>query len=278
MKHQEGYFSINNGQSIYYQYWLPESKVKASVFVVHGLHEHCGRYQHLAKFLTDQGYAVYGLDFPGHGKSYGPRSYVDSFSDFIHPMESYLDMIKNWQPGLPVFFIGHSMGGLLAAAYLADHPGQVKGAVLSASLVKVPDYVSSFTLEVGKILSSVLPKVRIIGIDKEGLSRDPAIVQAYLDDPLVYNGKTTARISNELNFGINLLAERGSNIVEPLLILHGGADRLVDPAWSQYLHDIISSSDKKLIIYDGLYHEIFNEPESKTVFKDLIDWLEAHID
>ena len=274
MKHKEGYFSNDKGQSIYYQFWLPEGSVKGSAVIIHGLHEHCGRYQHLAEYLTGQGYAVYGLDFPGHGKSAGPRSYVDSYHDFINPLETYLDMIQDWQPGLPIYLMGHSMGGLLSAAYLTNRPPQVSGAILSGSLVKVPDYVSDFTLQVGKFLSAILPKLRLIAIEKEAISRDPAVVQAYIDDPLVFTGKTTARISNELNYAIALVEKKGANINVPLLILHGGADRLCEPSWSQYLYDLVSSSDKKLTIYDGLYHEIYNEPEAKKVFADLIDWLE----
>ena len=277
MKHQEGKYSINKGQSLYYQYWLPEGKVKASIFLVHGLNEHCGRYQHLASYLVDQSYAVYGLDLPGHGKSDGLRSYVGSYIDLIKPMESYLDMIKAWQPGVPVFMIGHSMGGLLATAYLAEHPGQVNGAVLSGSLVKVPDYVSAFTVQVGKILSTVLPKFRIVEVDKQGLSRDPGVVQAYIDDPLVFTGKSTVRLSNVINYGITLVENIGHKILEPLLILHGGDDRVCDPSWSQYLHDLISSPDKELIIYDGLFHEIYNEPEAATVFADVLNWLDRHI-
>ena len=276
MKHQEGNFLNNKGQSIYYQFWLPEGKVKASALIIHGLNEHCGRYQHLASYLTDKGYAVYGLDFPGHGKSAGLRSYVDSYVDFIDPLETYLEMIHTWHPGLPVFLLGHSMGGVIGAAFLIDHQDRVSGAVLSGSLVKVPEYVSDFTLQVGKILAAVLPKFRIIKLDAESVSRDPAVVQAYIDDPLVFTGKTTARISNEINNAIALVEKGGSKIKLPLLLLHGGADRLCDPSWSQYLHDLVSSQDKKLIIYDGLYHEIYNEPEADAVFADLLNWLEKH--
>ncbi|HDN04947.1 MAG TPA: alpha/beta hydrolase [Chloroflexi bacterium] len=277
MKHHEGNFSNNKGQSIYYQSWLPEGKVKASAIIAHGLNEHSGRYQHLAAFLTDKGYAVYGLDFPGHGKSAGPRSYVDSYYDFIDPLETYLEMIHSWQPDLPVFLLGHSMGGLISAAFLIDHQDRVSGAVLSGPLVKLPDYVSNFTLQLGKTLAALLPKFRIIQVDADGVSRDPAVVQAYKDDPLVYTGKITARISNEINNAIALVEQGGSKIKIPLLLLHGGADRLCDPSWSRYLHDLVSSPDKQLIIYDGLYHEVYNEPEADTVFADLLKWLEKHI-
>jgi alpha-beta hydrolase superfamily lysophospholipase len=276
MKHQEGNFDYHNNQSIYYQAWLPEGKSKASLFIVHGLHEHSARYKHVAAYLVDHGYALYSLDFPGHGKSDGMRSYIDSYLDFINIMEIYLEKILSWQPNQPIFLVGHSMGGLLSAVFLTDSPSTINGAILSGSLVQVPDYVSDLTIRVGKILSRILPKVRLVEIDKEGLSKDPAVVQAYRDDPLVYNGKTTARISNELNNAITQVEKNGSNINQPLLLLHGADDRICDPAWSQYLFDMVSSQDKQLIIYEGLYHEIYNEPEAATVFNDVLRWLEEH--
>jgi len=277
MKHQEGYFTNSTDQSIYYQYWLPEGKPKASVVINHGLHEHSGRYEHLVAFLTDNNFAVYGLDLPGHGKTPGIRSFVNSFNDFIEAVEIYLDMIRSWQPDLPVFLMGHSMGGLIAAVFLIDHQDQLRGAVLSGSLVQVPEYVSDLTLKMGNILSVLLPKFGVVRIDAEGLSRDPAVVQAYIDDPLVFTGKSKVRISNEINRGIILLEKEGTKIDLPLLILHGGADRVCDPSWSEYLHNLVSSPDKELIIYDGLFHEVYHEPENQTVYADLLNWLEKHI-
>jgi alpha-beta hydrolase superfamily lysophospholipase len=277
MKHDHGIFSNNKGQSIYYQVWSPGGKVKAAVYLVHGLHEHSGRYHHLASYLVEHDYAVYGLDLPGHGKSDGVRSYVDNFQDLIHPVKTYMDMIKSWQPGLPVFLVGHSMGGLVAAAYLTKYHNQINGAVISAPLVKVPDYVTPLTIQIGKVLARILPKITIVGIDKQGLCRDPDVVQDYIDDPLVINEKMTARIANEINVGIDLIENHGSKITTPVLLLHGGDDRICDPSWSQYVYDLVSSPDKKLIIYKGLYHEIFNEPEAETVITDVINWLEKRI-
>lgn len=276
MKHQDGNYQNSKGQSIYYQSWTPEGKVKATVLIVHGLHEHSNRYQHLAAFLSEHGYAVYGMDLPGHGRSVGLRSYVDELQDFFDPLDFCLDLIHEQQPGLPIYLLGHSMGGGIGASYLTKKQAQFQGAVFSGPLVMVPDYVSDFTLKVGKILSDILPKVRILAIDAQGVSRDPAVVEAYINDPLVYTGKVTARLSNEINQAIALIEKDGATIDIPLLLLHGGADSLCNPAYSEYLHDKVSSQDKKLIIYDGLYHEIFNEPEKKDVFSDLLQWLEEH--
>jgi acylglycerol lipase len=274
MKQQEGYFSEQD-QSIYYQYWLPESPPRAILLVIHGVNEHSGRYQHLAKFFTERGYAAYGLDLIGHGKSSGTRSFAKDLPAFIDPILNYLNMIKEWQPGLPVYLVGHSMGGLIGANILIDHQDIVQGAVLSGPLTLIPEYVSEFTIKTGKFLSSIMPKMRLLALDSEGLSRDKAVVQAYRDDPLVYNGKMTARISNVMNDGIARITADGSKIRLPILLLHGSDDSLCDPECSIYLHNLISSDQNQLIIYDGFFHEVYNEPEQETVFNDVLNWLDG---
>ena len=274
MKQQEGYFS-DQDQSIYYQYWLPESPPRAALLIIHGLNEHCGRYEHMAANFTEKGYAVYGLDLVGHGKSSGTRSFAEDFPAFTDPILTYLDMIKEWQPDLPLYLVGHSMGGLIGANFLIDHQAKVQGAVLSGSLTLLPEYVSDFTIKIGKLLSTVLPKMRLLAIDADGISRDKAVVQAYKDDPLVYIGKMTARISNVMNEGIARIAAEGSKINLPVLLLHGSKDSLCDPECSEYLHNLISSQQNQLIIYDELFHEVYNEPEQETVFNDLLNWLDG---
>jgi alpha-beta hydrolase superfamily lysophospholipase len=169
------------------------------------------------------------------------------------------------------------MGGLISSAFLIDYQGMVSGAVLSGSLVMVPDYITDLTISLGQVISSVMPKMRLVGIDSEGLSRDPSIVRAYQEDPLVYNGKATARISAEINKGIAQIAERGTAITCPVLILHGGADRVVNPRSSRYLFDLVSSTDKEIIIYEGYFHEVYNEPGKEKVFQDVLSWLNKHI-
>lgn len=273
MEHQEGSFLNHRGQSIYYQSWLPESQPQGILLILHGLHEHSGRYQHLASFFTEHGYAVYGLDFPGHGKSEGTRSFINSFDDITRTVFCYLEMIQGWQPETPVYVAGHSMGGLVSAIFLLEHQQHIQGAILSGSLVQVPDYITDFTISLGRLLGAVFPKLRILGIDAEGLSRDPEVVQAYLDDPLVFNGKTTARLSSEINAAISRLAEEGKAISIPVLLLHGSDDRVCDLDCSKYLYDLVSSRDKELIIYEGFYHEVYNEPDARDVFEDVLEWL-----
>ncbi|MCD6426319.1 MAG: lysophospholipase [Anaerolineales bacterium] len=272
MKQLEGYF-LEHNQSIYYQYWLPESPPRAILLIVHGLNEHCGRYQHLAEYFTGAGFGVYGFDLIGHGKSDGTRSFVQNFATFTNPILTILDLITKQHPDLPIYLVGHSLGGLIGAKFLIDHQDKISGAILSGSLVSVPEYVSDLTIKIGTIISKIIPKFRLIGIDKSGLSRDPQVVANYINDPLVYNGKSTARISSVINDGISYVKEKGSTISRPILILHGGQDRICDPSWSTYLHNLVSSQQNQLIIYDELFHEIYNEPEQETVFKDVLNWL-----
>ena len=152
VKHQEGFFKSSRGANIYYQYWTPEDNPKASLLICHGLAEHSGRYMNVVNHFVPLGYAVYGFDHVGHGKSDGARAHVKRFEDYTYTLKTYSDMVRDWQPGLPIFLIGHSLGGAISALYLLDHQTDLTGAVLSGPAVKVPDNISSATIFFGKIL------------------------------------------------------------------------------------------------------------------------------
>ena len=275
MNHQKGYFKNKQSQSIFHQQWLPDNKPKAMLLICHGLNEHSGRYHHLAKFFTEKGYGVFGFDHIGHGKSDGTRSFVKDFSTFTDPILVSLDKIKEINPDVPIFLLGHSLGGLIGISFLIDYQEKIQGAVISGPLAKVPDFVSDFTVKIGTIISKILPKLRLTGIEKSALSRDPEVVNNYINDPLVYNGKSTARISSVINEGIAYVAEKGSSVTAPILLLHGGQDKICNPSWSTYLHNLVSSQQNQLIIYDELFHEIYNEPEQDSVFADVFNWIES---
>ncbi len=276
MEHRDGFFAGIRDSAIYYQCWQPETDVKAVLLVVHGLAEHSGRYMNVVNHFVPLGYAVYALDHIGHGKSEGTRVYVDRFADYTVTLKLYFDLIRLEHPDTPVFLVGHSMGGLIGAVYLLDHQDELAGAVLSGPLAKVPDNTSPAILFLGKLLSTLLPKAGLLGLAAEGISRDPAVVQAYVNDPLVYTGKTTARLAAELMGAVQRLNAEAAKITLPLLILQGGADKLVDPAGAKLLYDTVSSVDKTLNIYEGFYHEVFNEPEREQVLGDVEAWLAAH--
>jgi alpha-beta hydrolase superfamily lysophospholipase len=277
MRHQEGTFKGIRNASIYYQGWLPEGESTAVLLIVHGLAEHSGRYMNVVNHFVPLGYAVYGVDHVGHGKSSGTRVYVERFEDYTDTLKIYFDMVRHWQPEKPVFLVGHSMGGLIGAVYLLDHQAELTGAVLSGPAVKVHGSVSPAVIFVGKLISVLMPKLGLIGLEAEGVSRDPAVVQAYVNDPLVCRGKVTARLSAELVKAVRLVTAEATKITLPILIVQGGADKLVDPKGAQMLYDAVSSADKTIKIYDGLYHEVFNEPEHDQVLGDIKAWLETHL-
>lgn len=276
MKHQEGTFKGIRGETIYYQSWLPEGEPRAILLIVHGLAEHSGRYANVVNRFVPLGYAVYGVDHVGHGKSSGTRVFVERFEDYTDTLKTYFKLIRDRQPAKPVFLLGHSLGGLIGVVYLLDHQAEVTGAVLSGPAVKIKDDVSRSFILLGKMISVLMPKAGVMGLDAEGVSRDPAVVQAYVNDPLVYRGKVTARLSAELVKAIRRVHAEASSIRLPILILQGSADRLVDPKGAQMLYDAVSSVDKAIKTYDGLYHEVYNEPERDQVLGDVEAWLETH--
>jgi len=277
MKYQDGFFPSADGTRIYHQSWLPDGVPKAGILLVHGLAEHAGRYTNLVNHMVSRNYAVYGLDHIGHGKSGGVRVYAKRFANFAEVLRSYVDQMQDRFPGLPIFLYGHSIGALIAAVFLFDHPAELAGVVFSGPCVKVPANVSAATVFLAKALSRITPKLGLSAVDASGISRDPAQVQAYIDDPLVYNGKTTARLACEMLKAMQRVPAEAAGIKLPVLIVQGGADTVVDPDGALMLHTAVGSADKALKVYDGLYHELHNEPEHPQVLADISSWLEEHL-
>ena len=276
MRHEEGFFQGIRGAHIYQQCWLPDGEPKAVLLIVHGLGEHSGRYGNVVNHLVPLGYALYGLDHVGHGKSEGTREYVERFEDFTDTLDAYREMVRQAQPDKPVVLYGHSLGGLISTTYLLDHQAGLAGAVLSAPLSRVPDHVSAMTITMGRVLSRLLPKAGVLPLDAAAVSRDPAVVQAYMDDPLVFHGKTPARLAAEMMRAMQRVTAEAGKITLPVMIFQGSADRL-DPGDARFLYDTVSSADKTLKVYEGLYHETHNEPECAMVLHDIEVWLEAHV-
>jgi len=277
MNHLEGTFKGVRGLQIYHQTWIPDGEIKAAILVVHVLGEYSGRYINVVNHMVPKGYAVYGFDLPGHGKSGGVREYVKEFSEYTQTVTAVFNIVRAEQPGKPVFLLGHSMGGLIACHYLLDHSADFQGAVISAPGIMIPEFVTKFTVFAGKALSIIAPKNGLIALDANAVSRDPDVVQAYVSDPLVFHGKTTARLSAEMLQAMMTVNEKIEQITVPLIGVHGSDDQLANPKASQLLNDRASSVDKTLKIYDGLYHEVFNEPEHEQVLGDVADWLDAHL-
>jgi alpha-beta hydrolase superfamily lysophospholipase len=277
MNHTEGTFKGVRGSNLYYQAWLPEGDVKAVLLIVHGIGEHSGWYMNVVNHFIPLGYAAYSYDHLGHGKSEGEREVINRFEDFTEPLTTYYNMVKNWQLGKPIFILGHSLGGLIACYYLLDNQDKFRGAVISAALVKVSASISSSTITMGKILSAIAPKAGLLALDATGISRDPAVVQAYVNDPLVFHGKTPARLAAEMLRALQRVTAEVSKITLPFIVVQGTADKLVDPAGAQLLNEQAGSKDKTIKLYKDYYHEVFNEPGREVVLKDVEDWLAGHL-
>ena len=277
MEHKEGKFKGHKGLNLYYQCWLPDKSPKAMLLVVHGLAEHSGRYMNLVKYFVPKGYAVYSHDLRGHGKSEGLRCYVDRFSDYLTDLKTFFDIVRGEKRDSKVFLLGHSMGATIATAYAPQHQRDFAGLLLSGATLQIGSSVSPVLIAMAGILSALLPKMGATVIDASAISQDEAVVGAYVNDPLVFRGKVPARMGGELIKTMKNLSGQMPEISLPILIMHGTDDRLSEPTSSRVLYERVSSQDKTLKLYDGFYHEIFNEPMRQQVFADMEAWLAARI-
>jgi|SRR5665648_367007 len=277
MKHIEGNFKGSGNANIYYQGWLPDGDVKAVLLVVHGLGEYSGRYMNVVDHFVPLGYAFYALDHIGHGKSDGIREYVNKFEDYTDTLNIYYKMVKEWQPDKPFFLLGHSLGGLISTYYLLDHQADFKGAVISAPAIKIGGSVSPMTITMSKILAKITPKAGVLALDASTISRDPQVVSTYANDPQVFHGKTPARLAAEMLKAMMRVTAEVNTITLPFIVVQGSDDKLVDPGGAQMLYDQAASKDKTIRIYEGMYHEVFNEPDRARVLDDVETWLADHL-
>jgi lysophospholipase len=269
-------FSGVGGRHIFWRSWTPDAPVRAVLVLVHGLGEHSGRYDHVVARLVGEGYAVYAVDHRGHGRSDGPRALIEDMDDVVADVDTLVDRVTEAEPAAPVFMLGHSMGGLIAVRYALAHQERLAGLVLSAALAQLDDVPKGLEL-VGRALSVIAPRAPLIAIDSALVSRDPAVVEDYRSDPLVHHGKVPARTAVGLADAVQSLPSTVGAITVPTLILYGTADGLCPPAGSVMLGERIGAADKTVKAYDGLFHEIFNEPERETVLDDVTGWLGARV-
>ena len=274
-QHVEGTFPGSAGGSVFWQSWVP-AEPKGLVVIAHGLAEHSGRYAHVADRLNDAGYAVHALDHRGHGKTDGTPGNVERIAYVRGDLDSLLTRARGEHPGLPVFLVGHSFGGLAVLEYVVSR-GQsgLTGLVLSGALVD-PDAGTAIQRRLAGVLSAMAPNLGVVPLDPTTVSRDPAEVKKYVEDPLNYHGKVRARSGAEIIAAVSRVVSGLPTITLPVLVMHGEQDRLVTPGAATLIAERIGSTDKTLTLYDGLYHEIFNEPERDAVLGDVVTWLDKH--
>jgi alpha-beta hydrolase superfamily lysophospholipase len=272
---EEGRFEGVGGLEIYWQAWLPGGTPRAIVTIAHGGAEHSGRYAWTAGQLIAHGYAVYALDHRGHGRSGGPRAYVDRVDHAVADLHTLIDLARDRHAGLPVVLLGHSMGGLISLAYALGYQDELSALVLSAPLAVLEANPVARTAV--RALSAVAPRLPIYKIDGTTVSRDPEVVRAYDADPLNHRGMLPARTVGEIAATVATFDARLPELTLPILTVYGSGDRLVDNAGSELVDARSASEDSTLIAYEGLYHEVLNEPERDRVIADVVNWIDARV-
>lgn len=266
-----------DGTRLFTQRWCADAPT-AAVVLVHGYAEHSGRYAHVAGYLHARSISVYAYDQRGFGQSDGRRGYVASFDQLLDDLQHMLDRTRHLLPdAVPIFLLGHSMGGAVAALYAIEHGPAVRGLILSSPAVEVDGDIAPVLRRLAGVLGRLFPTLPTIRTPDDAISRDPDVVAAAQADPLNYHGRVLARTGAEFLRAAQRIQHHMEAIALPLLIVHGTADKLTDPAASRMLYEHARSPDKTLHLYDGLYHETLNEPEKEQVLNDVVKWMQARI-
>jgi acylglycerol lipase len=259
--------------------WKPAAgaPVRAAIVLVHGIHDHPGRYGALAQALVAKGVAVYAQDHRGHGASGGARQRVDSATQLVGDVELALAEATRRNPGVPLFVYGHSMGGLVAAHLVANDAAKPRlaGAVLSSAALVLPPGVTSGTHSVVGTLSRLAPGLPLDAVDGAQVVRESAARAELARDPAIIREKVPARTVATILDGVVELQPLLATISAPLLVLHGGADRVTDPAGSRLLAQRAASEDKKLVVYESALHSLLHEPEGPAVLGEIVAFVDA---
>lgn len=275
--------SDRTGLWVYRKRWTPLTAAKplGVVFISHGYAEHSGRYDYVASVLTGQGFVVLCMDHQGHGQSEGDRGHVQAFSDYVDDFVQYVrEEAKEYEgSGLPLFLLGHSMGGTVAALVASRTAEVWRGVVLSGpALIPDPKIATPMLKALARLLSSYLPKLQVTSLNSDLVSREPAVVQNYKADPLVYHGAMRVRWSHELLLAMDAALATAPSLTVPVLLLHGEKDGLTLQEGSRRFFDAVLIPDKTICVYPDMYHEIFQDPERDVVLADMLAWLKHRCD
>ncbi len=269
----ESTFTGHGGLRMLRRAWLPDAPERVLV-LVHGYAEHSGRYDHVGVWFAERGFAVHAYDQRGHGRSEGARGHVDRFADFLEDLERLIAVVREAHPGLPVTLFGHSMGGLVVSTLLVERDPLVHHAVLSGAALSVADAVPAWRVRAARLLRRLAPtRSMASGLDLDGLSRDPEVLRAYLEDPLVFRTMTMS-LAGEMLDASARTARSAHRVGVPVLLLHGEEDPLCAARGSEAFAADLRVAGHGLRIYPGLRHEILNEPEREEVMTHALEWLD----
>lgn len=274
--HASRWVDTPDGERLLVQSWRPAAgRPRGVLVVVHGLKDHGSRYQELAVQAVGRGLAVHALDLRGHAHSSGMRVGLESFDQYLDDLALVVQSVQAIEQRPDYFLLGHSMGGAIAALSVIDRGAAPRGLVLSAAALEVD--ASGIKILGTKISAALTPSAGVFQLDLDDFSRDPQVVRACQDDPLVYQGKAPARMARRLIGAIDHLDASMAKLTVPVLALHGTSDRVTPPSGSKKLIAEAASADRTLKLYDGLYHDLLHEPEHARVEADILGWIEARL-
>lgn len=273
MRYETGTFTGRGGRALFRQTWLPDAPPRAALVNLHGLGDHSGLYPMLPDYFIPRGIAVHAFDLRGHGRSEGQRAYLDDWRDYREDLGTFIGTVPR-AGGRPPFLLGHSLGGLIALDYALHEGGSIAGVIAAAPAlgdVGVPRIL----MAAGRVLSRIWPRFSMrTGMDLSALSREPEARRAVVDDPL-FHRVGTARLSTEVVAAIERVQRQAPSLAIPVLLLHGGADRMVPPAGTREFFSRLTVADRQLIEYPEAYHALLADLDAPQVLNDLGRWIDT---
>lgn len=271
----EEFFAGRGGTRIFMRSWHPTKSPRAVVVICHGVNSHSGQYFWAAEQLQTAGFVVYAYDHRGRGKSDGERFYIDDVTDYTADLGTLVALAKSREPGLQVFLLGHSAGGVVSCTYALDHQSELAGFICESFAFQVP--ASGFAIAIIKGLSRIAPRLPVLKLKNEDFSRDPEAVRKLNGDPFTRGEIQPAKTVAALVRATERMRREFANITLPVFIMHGTADKATVPAGSQFFYDSAGSKDKTLRLYQDHFHDLLNDLGKQTVMTDIVDWIDARL-
>src|SRR5262245_35850926 len=272
---KESTFEGVGGLKIFTRSWQPEGETRGVVIIVPGFNSHSGQYLWVGEQFAAKDLAAYAIDLPGRGRSEGVRYYVEKIEDYTEDVATLVRTAKSENPGLPVFVLGHSAGGVVSCVYTLDHQSEIDGLICESFAYDLP--VPAIVLSFLKGLSHITKHTHVYTLKNENFSRDPQVVDSMNNDPLIHGESQPVQTAKVMIDASNRLNEEFRLIKLPVLILHGTEDKATNPSGSQFFYDNAGSTDKTLKLYQGHYHDLLNDVDKEVVMADINDWIGAHI-
>jgi acylglycerol lipase len=272
---REETFAGNGGVSIFLRSWRPDGKPRAVIVICHGVNSHGGQYAWVAEQFVKRGFAVYALDLRGRGKSEGERFYVENVADYVSDVAGVVTIAQLRDPGVPVFLLGHSAGGVVSSIYTIEYQAELAGFICESFAFQVP--APGFALAAIKAVSHIAPRLPVLKLKNEDFSRDPKAVEALNSDPLTAHEVQPAITVAALVRADERLRDEFPRITLPVLIMHGTDDKATVCHGSQFFYETVGSKDKTLKLYEGHYHDLLNDIGKEGVMADITAWIDKHV-